>query len=50
MRATRFRDDVRFEEVSLGYPKQWRQDRGMLAYLREILPGRDAPVGDVAWL
>lgn len=31
-------DDVRFEEVSLGYPKQWRQGRGLASYLREILP------------
>ena len=29
---------VRFEEVSLGYPRQWRQERGMAAYLRQILP------------
>ncbi len=49
IRTTRFRDGVRFEEVSLGYPKQWQQDRGVLPYLREILPGHDAPVGDFAW-
>ncbi len=39
IRKTQFRDGVRFEEVSLGYPKQWKPDRGMTAYLREILPG-----------
>lgn len=38
-RATDYRDDVRFEEVSLGYPQNWRQERGIQWYLREILPG-----------
>lgn len=40
MRATDWRDGVRFEEVALGYPRHWRQGRGAGAYLREILPGR----------
>jgi len=39
MRSTRWIDGVRFEEVSLGYPRHWRQQRGVGAYLREILPG-----------
>ena len=39
MRATDYRDHVRFEEVSLGYPRDWLRDRGVAAYLREILPG-----------
>lgn len=39
VRGTYFRDHVRFEEVSLGYIRDWRQERGMQAYLREILPG-----------
>ncbi len=39
IRTTRFLDGVRFEEVSLGYPRQWNQARGADAYLREILPG-----------
>jgi len=39
MRATDYRDGVRFEEVSLGYPRDWQQEKGMHAYLREILPG-----------
>ncbi|NVK32877.1 MAG: metallophosphoesterase [Rhodobacteraceae bacterium] len=30
-------DGVNFEEVSLGYPKQWDQKRGLAAYLREIV-------------
>jgi hypothetical protein len=43
IRATRHLDGVRFEEVSLGYPSQWDQDRGVQSYLREIL-GDDRPV------
>ena len=39
IRSTRWRDGVRFEEVSLGNPGQWRGDRGVESYLREILPG-----------
>jgi len=49
IRTTRFRDGTRFEEVSLGYPRQWQQRRGVHAYLREILPGDDAPVGELVW-
>jgi len=37
IRGTRYRDNVRFEEVSLGYPRQWDVPRGVDAYLREIL-------------
>jgi hypothetical protein len=39
VRSTRWRDRVRFEEVSLGYPRQWCRERGLSDYLREILPG-----------
>lgn len=39
IRATDFRDGVRFEEVSLGYPRDWHHERGVRGYLREILPG-----------
>jgi 3',5'-cyclic AMP phosphodiesterase CpdA len=39
IRATHWRDGVRFEEVSLGYPRHWQADRGLEVYLREILPG-----------
>lgn len=39
VRRTDWRDNTRFEEVSLGYPGQWDQARGVAAYLREILPG-----------
>lgn len=39
VRATDYRDGVRFEEVSLGYPRNWQFERGMASYLREVLPG-----------
>jgi 3',5'-cyclic AMP phosphodiesterase CpdA len=47
MRATDWRDGVRFEEVSLGYPKHWDPERPVTSYLREILPGPpgEAPQG-----
>lgn len=38
-RRTDWRDDTRFEEVSLGYPKQWDRRLGIETYLRDILPG-----------
>lgn len=38
IRATQFRDGVRFEEVSLGYPRQWQEELGIRPYLRQILP------------
>lgn len=38
VRRTDGRDGTRFEEVSLGYPKQWDQAKGVGAYLREIMP------------
>ncbi len=39
IRRTQHRDGVRFEEVSLGYPRQYDAGRPLDAYLREILPG-----------
>jgi len=39
IRSTRWRDGVRFEEVSLGYPRQRSPDHAVEHYLREILPG-----------
>lgn len=40
LRSTRWLDGVRFEEVSLGYPRQQSsQPRSIEHYLREILPG-----------
>jgi hypothetical protein len=38
IRNSQHRDGVRFEEVSLGYPRHWRAERGMASYLRQILP------------
>ena len=34
--GTRWLDGVPFQEVSLGYPKQWDPRRGIGAYLREV--------------
>ncbi len=45
MRATDWRDGVRFEEVALGYPRHWRVERTLDSYLRPILPGPAAPAG-----
>lgn len=45
MRSTRWRDGVRFEEVSLGYPPQWDGARGAASYLRPILPAPPARDG-----
>lgn len=39
IRGTHYRDGVRFEEVSLGYPRDWIHKRGINHYIREILPG-----------
>ncbi|WP_159711907.1 metallophosphoesterase family protein [Geminicoccus flavidas] len=38
VRERRWLDGVRYEEVSLGYPRQWQPERGMAAYLRQVLP------------
>ncbi len=38
LRTTLVRDGVRYEEVSLGYPRDWRQSLGMDWYLRDVLP------------
>lgn len=38
IRAIDYRDGVRFDEVSFGYPKQWQRERGIAGYLRQILP------------
>jgi len=46
VRRTDWRDGTRFEEVSLGYPKQWEgareRGKGVEEMLREILPGRES--------
>ena len=38
LRTTLWRHGVRYEEVSLGYPRDWRHDRGIEWYLRQVLP------------
>jgi hypothetical protein len=38
IRATDVVDGTRFDEVSLGYPRQWDAGRGVAGYLREIRP------------
>jgi hypothetical protein len=38
LRTTLWRDGIRFEEVSLGYPRDWHAERGIAAYLRQVLP------------
>lgn len=43
MPATDYRDGVRFEEVSWGYPKQWHHRKIPQPHLREILPGPPPP-------
>lgn len=45
MRSTDWRGNVRFEEVSLGYPRHWDGSRHIDAYLREILPGPSRKLG-----
>ncbi len=43
MPATDWRGAVRYEEVSLGYPRERKADRSPISYLREILPGAIDP-------
>jgi predicted phosphodiesterase len=43
IRATDYRDGVRFEEVSLGYLGQWQRRKGIEGYLRQILPEPQVP-------
>ena len=38
LRTTLWRFGVRYEEVSLGYPRDWQRERGIDWYLRPILP------------
>ena len=42
LRTTLWRHGVRYDEVSLGYPRDWRVERGLAYYFREILPGTSA--------
>jgi 3',5'-cyclic AMP phosphodiesterase CpdA len=38
LRTTLWRHGVRYDEVSLGYPRDWRHERGLAWYLRRVLP------------
>jgi 3',5'-cyclic AMP phosphodiesterase CpdA len=38
LRTTLWRHGVRYDEVSLGYPRDWRHERGVAWYLRQVLP------------
>jgi hypothetical protein len=38
IRSTQYLQGVPYEEVSLDYPTDWSQERGMQGYLREIFP------------
>lgn len=52
MRATDWRDGVRFEEISLGYPRHWRRETGAAGYLRPLWPpppGTAPPDGGPVW-
>ena len=42
LRTTLWRHGVRYDEVSLGYPRDWRQERGVAWYLRQVLPEHGA--------
>ncbi len=49
--TTRYRDGVRFEEVSLGYPEQWQRREQLRGWrldhhLRQILPRPERDAGD----
>jgi hypothetical protein len=38
VRRTDWRDGTRFEEVSLGYAREWDHARGIAAYCRDVTP------------
>lgn len=38
LRSTKWRDGVRFEEVSLGYPRQWSREVAIESFLCQVLP------------
>ncbi|PSR78412.1 Metallo-dependent phosphatase-like protein [Coniella lustricola] len=52
VRRTDWKDGVRFEECSLGYPRQWdevvKAGHDVNSFLREILPGPPAPASGEA--
>ena len=44
IRGTQWLDGVPFQEVSLGYPRQWNRSRGIGAYLREVILAPRSPL------
>ena len=44
MRTTIVRDGIRHQEVSLGYPRDWNQARGVDWYLRNVLLDDEEPL------
>jgi hypothetical protein len=48
LRTTLWREGVRYEEVSLGYPRDWRRERGIDGYLRDILAEPPDPAAAAA--
>lgn len=38
IRLSIYWEDIKFDEVSLGYPRDWNEDKGIEYYLREIVP------------
>jgi hypothetical protein len=46
VRRSELLDGTRFEEVSLGYPGQWNSLKGVIGYLRQIMP---APTVTGSW-
>lgn len=49
IKGTHYRDGVRFEEVSLGYPRDWDRSLGVGAYLRQILPAPETGGSPGRW-
>ncbi|MEZ4237877.1 MAG: metallophosphoesterase [Myxococcota bacterium] len=43
MRSTDWRDGVRFEEISLGYPRHYDGEKGAAGYVRQLWPPVAAP-------
>ena len=43
VRRTDWRDGTRFEEVSLGYARQWDAARGFSYYMRDVTPRGGGP-------
>ena len=49
IRSTDYRDGVQFDEVSLGYPRNWNCAHGIQGYLRQIMPEEPATITQPAY-